>query len=276
MTHLNENTPNTPRLSLDTKDDILVYSAQKKDNQSLEILYKKYEKAIFRYIYRLVYDEDIVYDLMQETYIRAFHHLGDIKDGANFKSWLFAIAKNVVREYKRQIKLRQLSTLSLQDEEVEQEILLASDNRQSNFERYVEEKEQIQTVINTLDEELRQLFQLYYIEDKKSSEIAGTLGVSEKTVARRINRVKEYFHRVYQEQQSSAESTVQLLDEKDKNTIQKEFIQNIDQLKEPYQTVMSLHYQQELSYQAIAHKLGRSVGTIKSQINRGKKFLHMA
>lgn len=45
-------------------------------------------------------------------------------------------------------------------------------------------------------------------------------------------------------------------------------------LPEPYCTVIRLHYQEKLSYTEIAQQLQLPEGTVKSQIHRGKKWLH--
>jgi len=66
-------------------------------NQLADIYYNK----IFRMVYyRIKYKMDAE-DLTQEIFTQAFKNLNSLKDTEKFKSWLFSIAINKVRDFKR-------------------------------------------------------------------------------------------------------------------------------------------------------------------------------
>ncbi len=50
-------------------------------------------------------------------------------------------------------------------------------------------------------------------------------------------------------------------------------IEHVNQIPQPYRTVLRLHYVEKKTYAAIASGLQMPIGTVKSYINRGKKFL---
>ena len=43
--------------------------------------------------------QDAVEDLVQETFLRALAHLGDLHNPARFGAWLYAIARNLCRDW---------------------------------------------------------------------------------------------------------------------------------------------------------------------------------
>jgi RNA polymerase sigma-70 factor (ECF subfamily) len=62
------------------------------------LIFNRYSKPLLSFIYNLVGDRDQAEELVQETFVRAYRRLGSMRDGRHLSSWLFGIARNVVRE----------------------------------------------------------------------------------------------------------------------------------------------------------------------------------
>jgi RNA polymerase sigma-70 factor (ECF subfamily) len=79
----------------------LVDAARSGDHQAFEALVLKYQDRIYRLIQRLVSGSDMVDDLAQEVFIRAYRSLGDFKGESSLYTWLYKIALNLCRNYYR-------------------------------------------------------------------------------------------------------------------------------------------------------------------------------
>ena len=79
----------------------LVEAAQHGDHRAFEALVLKYQDRIYRLIQRLVSGSDVVDDLAQEVFIRAYRSLGDFKGESSLYTWLYKIALNLCRNHYR-------------------------------------------------------------------------------------------------------------------------------------------------------------------------------
>lgn len=60
-----------------------------------EALVRRHQSNLFRFCRRMLRDADRAEDATQETLIRVYHALSDFEGRADFKTWLFTIARNV-------------------------------------------------------------------------------------------------------------------------------------------------------------------------------------
>ena len=81
------------------------------DTDAFEMLYRRYEKSLLDFIYRLVMNPTEAENLYQETFYRVIRAKKKYKPTAQFKTWLFQIAINLCRDRLRRMKHR--SHLSL-------------------------------------------------------------------------------------------------------------------------------------------------------------------
>jgi len=81
------------------------------DINAFEMLYRRYEKPLLDFIYRLVMNPAEAENLYQETFYRVIRSRKKYKVTAQFKTWLFQIAINLCRDRLRRMKHR--SHLSL-------------------------------------------------------------------------------------------------------------------------------------------------------------------
>ena len=79
----------------------LVDAARGGDHRAFEALVLKYQDRIYRLIQRLVSGSDVVDDLAQEVFIRAYRSLGDFKGESSLYTWLYKIALNLCRNHYR-------------------------------------------------------------------------------------------------------------------------------------------------------------------------------
>ena len=114
----------------------------------------------------------------QEAFLKAWERRGDLREVSAFKSWLYSIALNVLRQRKR--KLRPLAV----------ETLEAECGRPSP-ERHASDRQELARALSALDglpEEQREAVLLVRMENMKFREAAEVLGVPENTVKTRVRR----------------------------------------------------------------------------------------
>jgi RNA polymerase sigma-70 factor (ECF subfamily) len=69
------------------------------DPRAYGVLVLKYQRRIQRLIARMVRDVDLVEDIAQETFIRAYRALHQFRGDAQFYTWLYRIAVNTAKNH---------------------------------------------------------------------------------------------------------------------------------------------------------------------------------
>lgn len=68
------------------------------DPEAFHAIFQRYGRPVMAFIYHLLGDRAHAEELTQETFFRAFRGLARMQVGAKLSTWLFGIARNVVRE----------------------------------------------------------------------------------------------------------------------------------------------------------------------------------
>ncbi|HEY4083278.1 MAG TPA: sigma-70 family RNA polymerase sigma factor [Burkholderiaceae bacterium] len=84
-------------MSSEDPDVLLVRRAQAGDVRAFEMLVLKYQLRVERLIGRLVRDVDLVPDISQEAFLRAYRSLGGFRNESAFYTWLYRIAVNTAK-----------------------------------------------------------------------------------------------------------------------------------------------------------------------------------
>lgn len=68
------------------------------------VLVDRYKHMVYNVAYRMTGDSDTAKDLAQESFIAAFHGLGQFTFRSKFSSWLYSVVLNKCRDHLRQAK----------------------------------------------------------------------------------------------------------------------------------------------------------------------------
>src|SRR5512147_2494743 len=79
-------------------DAPLIERFKRGDRRAFEMLVVKYQRRIERLIGRMVRDADLIEDIAQETFIRAYRALSQFRGEAQFYTWLYRIAVNTAKK----------------------------------------------------------------------------------------------------------------------------------------------------------------------------------
>jgi RNA polymerase sigma-70 factor (ECF subfamily) len=190
--------PDKPPSSVSSGDSdaLLVERTVAGDQKAFELLVIKYERRIQRLIGRMVRDVDLVEDIAQETFIRAYRALAQFRGDAQFYTWLYRIAVNTAKKFlmdlKRNPTVSENFFKSADDDEtspVENE--LTSPETPEAVLASKEIAEMVNAAMDALPEELRQAITLREIEGLTYEEIADAMNCPIGTVRSRIFRARE-------------------------------------------------------------------------------------
>ncbi len=189
--------PPAPAPSPADTDQMLVARAVAGDQRAYELLVLKYQRRIERLIGRMVRDTDLVEDIAQETFIRAYRALGQFRGEAQFYTWLYRIAVNTAKKALVDLKRDPLvseSALRGGDDDDETSAVENELTSPETPETVLAAKEIAATVnsaMEALPEELRQAVTLREIEGLSYEEIAEAMNCPIGTVRSRIFRARE-------------------------------------------------------------------------------------
>ena len=178
-------------------DLLLVERTLAGDTHAFELLVIKYQRRIQRLIARMVRDVNLVEDIAQETFIRAYRALHQFRGEAQFYTWLYRIAVNTAKKFLQELKRDPLVTESARksdDAEDETSRFGNEPIEEATPETVLAAKEiaeMVNTVLQSLPDDLRQAVMLREIEGLAYEEIAEVMNCPIGTVRSRIFRARE-------------------------------------------------------------------------------------
>lgn len=158
-------------------DEDLMLSCRDGDEGAFETLYRRYEKPIFSFIYRMVLSTADAEDLYQETFLKVIR-AKKYRRNAKFKTWLFNIALNLCRDRTRRMKFQShlslnSSTFSQNNNEIRmQESICDPLSDPTKQAQTAEMKALVQQAFTKLPEQERTVIILRQYHAMKFSEIA--------------------------------------------------------------------------------------------------------
>lgn len=193
-----DESPQEPAAPSDS-DAMLVERTVAGDQKAFELLVIKYQRRIQRLIGRMVRDVDLVEDIAQETFIRAYRALAQFRGEAQFYTWLYRIAVNTAKkalmELKRDPTVSENFFKSGQSDESDETSPLENELINSETPEAVLAGKEIAQMVNAameaLPEELRQAITLREIEGLSYEEISEVMNCPIGTVRSRIFRARE-------------------------------------------------------------------------------------
>lgn len=167
------------------------------DQRAYELLVIKYQRRIERLIARMVRDPDLVQDIAQETFLRAYRALHQFRGEAQFYTWLYRIAVNTAK--KSLVELRrdpvvfenELHISDDEDETFRPRHEPTSDETPETVLAAQEIAAAVNAAMEALPEDLRQAVTLREIEGLSYEEIALAMNCPIGTVRSRIFRARE-------------------------------------------------------------------------------------
>ncbi len=154
-----------------------------------EILMRRNNQKLYRVIRSYINDEDLIKDVMQDTYIKAYEKLYQYNQKAAFSTWLIRIGIN---EALHELRSKRHKIISHPNAELNKANII--DLKNMNPEKAIVQQEAkwvLEKVISSLPEKYRVIYMLREIENMKIKDIGDCLDLSVSNVKVRIHRSKQ-------------------------------------------------------------------------------------
>ena len=177
-------------------DAALVAQAAAGDAPAFEMLVARYQHRVYRLACRLTSETDAP-DVLQDTFLSAYRHLGSFRGDAKFSTWLYRIATNAALMIRRSRGRRPGEPLDA--------FLPSFDERGRHDETpdelkvicHIEDRidrdvlaERARASIERLPDLYRDAFVLRDLEDMPTAEVAEVLGIETAAVRQRVHRAR--------------------------------------------------------------------------------------
>lgn len=150
-------------------EEKLIESAKNGDGESFEILYKRYIKIVYGYVYNKVNRKEDAEDLTSEIWIATLKSLSHYEGNSSFKNWLFGIVKHKIMDfYQEKYKIEKTPLV--------EEIFL--EEEKNNEDQGSEKEKRIAVLLQKLPENYRQVLMLRFLKGYTTAEIAQQLGLT--------------------------------------------------------------------------------------------------
>ncbi|HLY27332.1 MAG TPA: sigma-70 family RNA polymerase sigma factor [Aggregatilineales bacterium] len=173
----------------DRSIDDLVRQVQEANGQErdelLDRLVAEFADAAYRWAQLILDDEDKAYDAVQEAWLNAYLHLGQLRERAAFPGWFRQIVLNSSYRALRGDK----PSISL-TEELPEETPHQSDPVEEM--EHHERLEHIREAVLGLPEGERVVTELYYFDDYSQQEIAEILSIPVTTIKKRLQYARRH------------------------------------------------------------------------------------
>lgn len=166
-----------------SEDDYLE-KAIRGERVGLEYLVNAYQDMAYTVAIRIVQYSEDAEEVVQDSFLKAFHHLDRFKRASKFSTWLYRIVYNTALA---KIGAKQLPTTAL-SEATEQVASIQEEDTAWHSLINADRKKYVEMALDRLKEEDRLIITLHYIAEKSVSEITEILAMKSSAVKMRLLR----------------------------------------------------------------------------------------
>jgi RNA polymerase sigma-70 factor, ECF subfamily len=200
----------------DQSDEALVRRVRSGEREVFGVLVDRYKRGIANFIGATVRNQSETADLSQETFLRAYAHLGTFNPQlGKFSTWIYQIARNVIRTYlAKSLRGPQMQDLS-QEQTLESSFAdFSRDADPAGGVLREEAERELRAALADLPERMRTVLALRYFDNMEYATIATTLGLSLGNVKTLIHRGKISLTKKMREREAHAVTLLEARGEK--------------------------------------------------------------
>ncbi|HEY1354597.1 MAG TPA: sigma-70 family RNA polymerase sigma factor [Ktedonobacteraceae bacterium] len=164
--------PASPILNADEiSDRTLISAIAGKAVWAMEVLYQRYNRLLYALVYRMVGNQQVTEDLMQEAYFAVWQHAHSyVSHSGEVRSWLISIFHHKAIDYLRSMQ-RRASIQQVELEQVDLQDGMTMDDAWDEVWQSVQ-RDLIRKAMLNLPREQRMVIELAYFQGWTQSEIA--------------------------------------------------------------------------------------------------------
>lgn len=173
----------------------LIRAFKKGDAEAFKLLFERYHKRLYSFLFRLLKTKEDAEEIVQETFLKIWENRENYWEEYPFESLLFRIARNTSLNYVRKKVNRKI---------FEDHLNFFTEVSESPADQYIlfqETQSIIETILNGLPPKQKEIFLLQKVEGLSRQEIAEKLEISVITVDHQLfkanKHVKEEFKKFH-------------------------------------------------------------------------------
>ncbi|MEK3663360.1 ECF RNA polymerase sigma factor SigE [compost metagenome] len=160
------------------ENELDIKKAQKGDHEAFTRLFRQLESQLYRLAKTILLKDEDCADALQETTLKVYKGLANLKQPKFFKTWVIRILINECNQLLR-MRERTIAVAEIPEEPVDSYVHFEDSGNVD-----------LQSFINQLDESLRLAIVLFYYDDLSIKQIADVLDISEGAVRARLHRAR--------------------------------------------------------------------------------------
>ena len=192
LTRMQNSLKSSPSSYAEKSDEVLITLFQHGEKEVYRILVERHQERVRNLVFSIFHDSEMVDDLAQEIFIKAYEALPTFRLDSSFYTWIYRITVNKCRDEMRRRKIRRfLSFQTLVDEankELTAKLSVPPEERDA--------KEIVALGLQALPEKFRSAIILKDIDGMSYEEIAEVLHCELGTVKSRLSRARSMLRKI--------------------------------------------------------------------------------
>jgi RNA polymerase sigma-70 factor (ECF subfamily) len=153
------------------------------DIDKMGLLYERYYRQLYRFIFNMTRQKELSEDMVQNIFLRMLKYPDGFMGFGEFKMWMYHIARNAVYDHFRKVKrIPYHSDVKEYEERIEGELYTDTPLKKE------QELKTLETAMQKLSDENRELLILCRFQELKYNEIAKILNTTEGAIKVRVHR----------------------------------------------------------------------------------------
>ncbi len=173
----------------DLQKELQQITAAKENPARFNVLYDRYYKSIFIFIYRRTNQEELTADITSQVFLKALINIKKYEyKGVPFSAWLFRIAFNEVNMYFRKNKADRMVSIDQKG--------LVQIAQETELNENAEIIQQMMSALKKLHPDDIHLIELRYFEKLSFAEIGIIIGITENNAKVKVYRITDKLKKV--------------------------------------------------------------------------------
>jgi len=152
-------------------------------------LITRYEPLVFQYCLRYLRSQSDAEEVIQEVFLRVFHHINQFESRSSFKTWLMKITQNQCSKRYNQLKRRH------EIEDAYKSEILEADKH--SYDENTQDGDLAIYVLNKMRSDDREILSLRHLSGLSLTEVADVLGISDSAAKMRHQRAVKRFQTIF-------------------------------------------------------------------------------
>lgn len=158
------------------------------DEDSFRHLVELYWRKVMAVVRQKLSSPEEVEDVVQDTFVRAYQKLGQLRDASTFAFWLYRIAQKATIDHLRRKHRRKTHTST-------DDVRTILDAKEARRKMENDVNEEVRDAVESLPPKYKEVVTLRFIGSMSCKEVAEYLGEPEGTVRNRLFRANEMLKR---------------------------------------------------------------------------------